>query len=291
MPSLESSCMHDQRMTSRLNCRSHSVRAWPCVALAAALSLIVALTAPALAEDGRQPDVREAPHVATDSGPLTRAQVVERLNAATDDHPANFTGADLSSLDLSGLDFKRANLSNAKLLRTKMMHAKMFGVRMDSAVAREADLTGAILDVSTLRNTDFSHATLRDASLYAVIMNGVNFTDADLTGARIIASAPGAIFVRAKLDHADLGADPRNQPMGVMRADLTGADFRGADLSGASLRKAKLTRANLTGANLSDTDLSLAELSGANFHKIVGRDRIKGLDQAKFRDEAAFDPR
>lgn len=226
-----------------------------------------------------------------DSAPLTREQVVARLDSASVDHPASFAGQDLSGLDLSGLDFKRANLSRAKLVGTKLMKAKMFSVNFDGANARGADLSGATLDVSTMRNTDFTHAALRDASLYAVIMPGVNFTDADLSRVRIIGLATGAILVRAKLDHADLGADPRNQPMGVMRTDMSAADFSGADLTDANLRKAKLTRATLTGANLTGCDLSLAELSGANFQKIVGRDAIKGLDQAKFRDEATFDPR
>lgn len=223
--------------------------------------------------------------------PLTRAQVVARLDSASVDHPASFAGEDLSGLDLSGLDFKRASLARAKLVGAKLAHAKMFSVKFDSADASRADLSGATLDVSTMRSTDFSHATLSGASMYAVIMPGVNFTDADLTRVRIIGLATGAIFVRAKLDHADLGADPRNQPMGVMRTDLSTADLSGADLTGANLRKAKLTRATLTGANLTDCDLSLAEISGATFHQIVGRDAIKGLDQAKYRDEATFDPR
>lgn len=237
---------------------------------------------------------RSAPPVssmAPRSAPLTRAQVVARLDSSSADHPASFAGEDLSGLDLSTLDFKRANLSKAKLAGTRMMNAKMFAVNFDGALARGADLSGATLDVSTMRSTDFTHATLRGASMYAVIMPGVNFTDADLSRVRIIGLATGAIFIRTKLDHADLGADPRNQPMGVMRSDLSASDFSGADLTGANLRKAKLTRANLTGANLTDCDLSLAELSGATFHQIVGRDAIKGLDQAKYRDEATFDPR
>jgi uncharacterized protein YjbI with pentapeptide repeats len=236
-----------------------------------------------------------APHLDRRSrstiAPLTRAQVVARLDSSSTDHPASFAGEDLSGLDLSGLDFKRANLSRAKLVGTKLMNAKMFSVNFDSAVATRADLSAATLDVSTMRHTDFTHATLRGASMYAVIMPGANFTDADLTRVRIIGLATGAIFVRAKLDHADLGADPRNQPMGVMRSDLSSSDFSGADLTEANLRKAKLTRATLTGANLTGCDLSLAELSGATFHQIVGREAIKGLDQAKYRDEATFDPR
>jgi uncharacterized protein YjbI with pentapeptide repeats len=237
-----------------------------------------------------QPFGPAASHPTMVVAPLTRAQVVARLDSSSVDHPASFAGEDLSGLDLSTLDFKRANLSRATLVGTKMMNAKMFAVKFDSASARNADLSGATLDVSTMRSTDFTHATLRGASMYAVIMPGVNFTDADLSRVRIIGLATGAIFVHAKLDHADLGADAGNQPMGVMRSDLSTADFSGADLTGANLRKAKLTRANLTGANLTGCDLSLAEISGATFHRIVGRDAIKGLDQAKYRDEATFDP-
>jgi uncharacterized protein YjbI with pentapeptide repeats len=161
--------------------------------------------------------------------PLTRAQVVARLDSASVDHPASFAGEDLSALDLSGLDFKRASLARARLAGTKMMNAKMFAVKFDSADAHGADLSGATLDVSTMRSTDFTHATLRGASMYAVIMPHVNFTDADLTRVRIIGLATDAIFVRAKLDHADLGADPRNQPMGVLRS-VVGGDL-GRDVS------------------------------------------------------------
>ncbi len=229
---------------------------------------------------------------ASDSGHLSREQVVARLAAAGEGHGASFAGADLSGLDLSGLDLSRADLSGANLQRTKLAHAKMFSANLDRAVARDADFTAAVLDVSTMRDgTDMTHAILRDASLYAVIMPGANFTDADLTGARIVATAVGAKFVRAKLEHADIGTDPRTQPMGVMRSDLTNADLSGADLAGANLRKAKLIRTNLTGANLTGADLSLTELTGATFHNIVGRDAIRGLDQAKNVDEATFDPR
>ena len=47
-----------------------------------------------------------------DSGPLTRAQVVAALSAASEQHPANFTGRDLPNLDLSGLDLTKANLAH-----------------------------------------------------------------------------------------------------------------------------------------------------------------------------------
>jgi uncharacterized protein YjbI with pentapeptide repeats len=87
-----------------------------------------------------------------------------------------------------------------------------------------------------------------------------------------------------------VGADPRNQPMGVMRTDWTNTDLTGANLTGVNLRKAKLVRANLTGADLTDADLTLADLTDATFHNIKGRSTIKGLDQSLHRDDAHFDP-
>lgn len=225
-----------------------------------------------------------------DSAPLTRAVVIARMAAATDDHPADFSGANLSSLDLSGQDLHRANFSGANLNGVNLSHAKLQAANFDHASAKGADFTGAELDLATMRDADFTGAKLAGATLFAVIIPGVNFTDADLTGVRLITSAAGARFIRAKMMHANLGADPNNQPMGVMRADLTNADLTGADLTDANLRKVKLTRANFTDATLTGADLSLAELSGTVFHNIKGRQAIKGLSTAKYVEDAQFDP-
>src|SRR5690242_10858595 len=107
--------------------------------LSVALLALAVLYAPLNHVRARNTDVRAAP--------LTRAQVVARLDSASVDQPASFAGEDLSGLDLSGLDFKRASLARAKLVGTKMAHAKMFGVKFDSALASHADLSGATLDV------------------------------------------------------------------------------------------------------------------------------------------------
>src|SRR5256886_10128895 len=72
---------------------------------------------------------------------------------------------------------------------------------------------------------DMRHAILRDASLFAVIAYDADFSDADLTRARIISPMSHARFARATLSHANLGADPGNQSMGVMRTDASGADL------------------------------------------------------------------
>ncbi len=250
--------------------------------------LLLAVAA-AAGPDGRLPAYTPEGAIGADSSALTREQVVAALSAATDQTPANFAGHDLSGLDLSGLDFKKANLSHCRLVRTKFAHARMFAVSLDSAIAREADFSNAVLDVAVMRGTDAARANFRGASLYAVIMFGANFTDADFTDARVIVAGAGATFVRAKFAHVNAGADPGNQPMGLMRADFTGADFTGADLADANFRKVNLTRTNLTGADLTNTDLTLAELDGAILRSIKGRTSIRGLDKAKHVDDAVFD--
>jgi uncharacterized protein YjbI with pentapeptide repeats len=87
---------------------------------------------------------------------------------------------------------------------------------------------------------------------------------------------------------ADFGADKSNQPMGVMRTDLSDSDLSNADLSGAILRKTEFVRANLTGADLTDADVTGANLSGAVLRSVRGKDRIKGLNQARNVDLAIF---
>src|SRR5207245_7710079 len=113
-----------------------------------------------------------------------------------------------------------------------------------------------------------------------------HFPAADLTHARIISPMNNAKFARAKLTNADLGADPANQGMGLMRTDASGVDFTGADLSGANLRKALLVRADLTGADLTDADVTGTDLTGAILRHIRGRDRLRGLDKALHLDQA-----
>jgi uncharacterized protein YjbI with pentapeptide repeats len=255
------------------------------IALAGLLISLAAASGPGSRLPAGEP---ERP-IGADSGALTRAQVVAALSAATDQKPGNFAGHDLSGLDLSGLDFHKANLSHCHLVRTKFTNAKMFAANLDSAIAREADFSNAVLDIALMRGTDASHANFKGASLYAVIVYGANFTDADFTGARLIVAGAGATFVRAKMAHVNAGADPGNQPMGLMRADFTGADLTGADLADANFKKVKLTRANLTGADLTNTDLTLAELDGTVLRSIKGRATIRGLDKAKHVEDAVFD--
>ena len=100
---------------------------------------------------------------------------------------------------------------------------------------------------------------------------------ADLSGARIASNLSKTSLKGTKLVGADLGADMRNQSMGLMRGVLKSADLEGADLSNAnlsrvdlefaSLKNAKLDGANLMSAQLGGADLTGATVKGANFNK------------------------
>src|SRR3954462_10799864 len=85
----------------------------------------------------------------------------------------------------------------------------------------------------------------------------------------------GPRLTRAKLGDADLGADPGNQPMGIMRTDASSADFTGADLHGANLRKVNFTRADLSGADLTMADVAGADFSAAILRSIRGRSQMR----------------
>jgi uncharacterized protein YjbI with pentapeptide repeats len=225
---------------------------------------------------------------ATPAQRLTRDQVLAALERASVRAPADLSGSDLSGLDLRGVDFKRAILSRCRLVQTNLGGAKLFAAQLDAVEATDVNLEGAVLDMAVLREANLRRANLRGASLYGTILTAADLSEADLSDARLIAAAANARFARATLVGARMGADPGNQPMGVMRTDLTGADLTDADLRGADLRKVNLTRANLTGADLTDVNLAGAMLNGAVLRRIRGRDRIRGLDSALNVDQAIF---
>ena len=215
---------------------------------------------------------------------LDRAAVVRALAAATEASPADLSHCDLSGLHLDGLDFKRANLAGSNLAAATLTRAAMFGVTLNDADATGADFSGAVLDVAVLRGTTLTRAVLRGASLYATILLGAHLDQADLTDVRLIGAAAGADLRGATLTHARLGADRANQPMGIMRTDLTGADLTGAHLVGADLRKVLFVRADLTDADIADADLA-----GADFRLARGLDRLRGRSHARNVDRAFFD--
>lgn len=242
-------------------------------------------------------------------GPLTVEQVKARIDATPVGSAPDFGGADLSGLDLHGIDFHGARLVKARLAGANLSGSSLLAADLTDAVVSQARLDHANMDGTTLRRADFTGSDLTAASLFATIGEAANFSGATLDSTRIIGYYRKVTMVRTRFRNANVGADPGNQSMGVMRAtfvgaDLTGADFSGAnlykaDLSYASLRQANLARANLANADLVNTDftdatltdaiISQADLAGAVFTGAKGIRSLKGLDQAKNRQGAQFD--
>jgi len=73
--------------------------------------------------------------------------------------------------------------------------------------------------------------------------------------------ASHAVSLRAV---ADLGADPANQGMVPVRAELVEANFDGADLTRANLTHAVLTSASFTGAIVTGARFDYAMIDGSN---------------------------
>jgi uncharacterized protein YjbI with pentapeptide repeats len=230
---------------------------------------------------------------------LTAEEVRAIVAAASPSHPADLSGKSLKNLDLSGLDFKRANLSGTDL----------FGAKLDGADLSHADLSGARLDLAWIMRANFTGANLANASLFGlVVSSGLDtspaeapvFKGANFAGARIIARLSRFDLSGANFTNAKMGADMRNQSMGLMRTDLSGADLAGANfahadlsrallrfanLRSADLRDAKLVGADFSGADLTGADLTHAEATDADFGGAVmtnvsGLDTVRGLTRS-----------
>ena len=149
--------------------------------------------------------------------------------------------------------------------------------------------------------TDFRGADLSDTSILSPVVLGgevkerPNFAGVNLSGSRIIADFPGTNFSGANLTHAHMQVNIKNQGMGQMRNELTGANFSGANLSEADFGRSMMDFTNLTNANLRNTNfyrvnlsgsnLSGADITGADFTEAILIDvplrDAKGLDQAR----------
>lgn len=165
-----------------------------------------------------------APAASELSRPEIEQRLAQRKSGAVDLSNLDLTDADLSGLDLHGADFFSSRLAGAK--------------------AKGANLAGANFTRSELQNADFSGA--------------------DLTRARIIGGGRGVKFVKARLTDADLGADPANQGMVPVRAELVEANFDGADLTRVNFTHAVLTSASFTGAVVTGARFDYAVLDGSN---------------------------
>jgi uncharacterized protein YjbI with pentapeptide repeats len=222
---------------------------------------------------------------------LTREELLAILSSARAGERVDLTSKQLSGLDLQNVDFRGANLRWARLNNTDL---------------RGANLRDTILDSAWLLGANLERADLRGASLASTQMRRANLRDANLSGARIVANLQRADLRGADLSDANMGADMKNQSMGLMRtvlrmATLDGANMRnvnalrmdaefasmrGALLDNANFRGADLTGADLTKASVTGLDLSGSDVSGAYLVQLIGKEKIIGLDQVKNLAEA-----
>src|SRR5882672_10176308 len=147
------------------------------------------------------------------SAEMTRGEVEAALTMATVAAPADFTGKRLSGLNLSNAIFRAARLNKTNLA----------GARLDRAV----------LDQAWLLEANLTGASLKSANLFASQMARARLDGANLSGARIAADLTGASLVGASIAEANLGADMRNQSMGLMRAVLKSANLERLNARGA----------------------------------------------------------
>jgi uncharacterized protein YjbI with pentapeptide repeats len=227
---------------------------------------------------------------------LTVDEIRSALAVATPAKPADFSGKSLEELDLSNLDLSGANFANAN----------MRAVKLDGAKLRGTNLSGAILNLAWVMRADFTDANLSRASFQGpVVAPGLEismahapiFTRTNFSGARIVARFSRFDLRGADFSGAQMGVDMRNQSMGLMRTDFTGANLEGASFAGADLGRALLSWANLrgvsfrgarlrmasfVGADLRGADLTDADAAGATFEKAklegaTGLGTVKGL--------------
>jgi len=194
------------------------------------------------------------------SADLTVDDVRQALAAGTQ---VDFSGKSLEQLDLSNLDLSGANFANAN----------MRAVKLDGTKLRGANLSGAILNLAWVMRADFTGANLSRASMQGpVVAPGLEislahapiFTRANFSGARIIARFSRFDLREADFSGAHMGADMRNQSMGLMRMDFTSANLEGANFAGADLGRALLNWANLRGTNFRGAKLYMASFVGAD---------------------------
>lgn len=230
---------------------------------------------------------------------LTRDQVIAALSRATPAAPADFSGKSLEKVDLSGLDLSGAKLAGADLYAAKLEDSNLTG----------ADLTGANLGLAWVIRANFTDADLSGAKVQGlVVASGMQTNPAEapvflrtkFVGARVIARFGGFDLRGADFTDAKLGVDMRNQSMGILRADFSGArldgaiftradlgrawfrfaKLQGARFTGASLLHADFSGADLTGADLTDADATGADFGAAILAGVTGLDTVKGLDPA-----------
>ena len=129
----------------------------------------------------------------------------------------------------------------------------------------------------------------RDQVVAMLERGATDFSNLDLRGARVMGNLQGADLEGANLAGVRGSADMRNQPMGLVRAELAQAVLRGANLEGAQLARANLNFTDLTGATLTDAVLSEANVENAVFRSVKGLSSVQGFDSVQGKSLAEFD--
>ena len=229
----------------------------------------------------KQISIPETPQKVKDAT-LSKEEVLQILKNSSREKPAYLWGKNLSNIDFSNVDFKGANLSASWMNNTNFSGADLSGTNLDIAFMYKANLKGAKLD---------------KASMFSTQMLGADLSMASLQGAKVAADLYRANLRGANFKNAKMGADTKNQSMGIMalkakkasfdNADLSGADlsrtdleyasFKNANLSNANLEYAKLTGVDFTGANLTNANFTNAELGANHFCGSIGFDKAIGL--------------
>jgi uncharacterized protein YjbI with pentapeptide repeats len=145
---------------------------------------------------------------------------------------------------LGSLDARDSDWTGSRIINVGFDQSNFSGAHLSGVFFRKVSFNGASLFRAEARNTAFDFSQFSGADLHELI-------------------APGASFVRAYLQRADL-----------TRADLTSANFSEADLSGAALDEARLDGADLSRAILSNATWTGASLKDA---RLIGAD-LRGVD-------------
>jgi quinoprotein relay system zinc metallohydrolase 2 len=213
----------------------------------------------------------------------------------------NFSGRDLKGAILSGADLNSLNFRGATLDGADLSGANLRGAEFQGASLKGANLSGANLDVAIFRKAVLIGANLSRASAHSTIFAEADMRGITAEGAVLVCTLDAADLSGANLRGAKMGADMKNQPMGLMRARMAKTKLRGAhlenadlsrafmefaDLSGANLRNVSFFGAEAAGVNFSEADMtgvdfSGADVRGARFNDVKGRSAIKGLDGGK----------
>lgn len=204
---------------------------------------------------------------------LSRTDLEAALKARAPGAAPDLSGRSLNGLDLSGLDLSGVNFRAARLNKARLAGARLDGAILDQVWLIEADLTGA---------------SLKGAHAFAAQMQRMRADGADFSRARVAGDLTGASLRGAVFDHADLGADMKNQSMGLMRAVLRSATLEGARFSSANLMSADLRFARAAGVDFSRANLANADAAGADLTGAIFTDAAtKGLDLDSARIDAS----